>query len=425
VQEFSKKAQRRVIFAVTFGNILEWYEIYLYIYWAPIIANLFFRFDSDLINLTNTLLLFAMGFLIRPLGGVFFGRLGDRIGRKKSFILSIVVMTFPTFCMGLIPTYAQIGILAPVFLALMRVLQSFPAGGELPGAFCYLYESAGPTNRRYMTSWGAIGNQIGIIISMIECFLLERYLSHEDLITWGWRISFFVGGLIGLCGFYLRYKLHETPLFEEMARHSKITRRPILEVLKEYKSGIGMGILICALDAAAFYALSILFPVYFEKVLGTTYSQNLMITVALLVLTTIPLPLFGWLGDKLNNKTMLITSTVGIIVLLYPLYLSLNAPSLIFTGIIAIVFTLCFTCLTALIPYLLSDLFPTRVRYTCVGLSFNLVDGVIGGLSPVIGLYLLHFTGNPGSFCWVLLICALMSLYAYLKIKRKTSIPQV
>jgi MHS family proline/betaine transporter-like MFS transporter len=424
VTTFSKKQQRSVILAVTFGNILEWYEIYLYIYWAPIIAGLFFTFESPLINLTNTLLLFAMGFLVRPLGGVFFGRLGDRVGRKRAFYLSIIVMTVPTFLMGCIPTYAQIGVFAPILLALMRILQSFPSGGELPGAFCYLYESAGPTNRRFMTSWGAVGNQLGIIISMLECFFLKKYLSHEALITWGWRISFLVGGLIGLCGFYLRRKLHETPLFEEMARNNKVTRRPILEVVKEYRYGIWMGILICALDAAAFYALSVFFPVYFEKVIGTSYSQNIIIALILLIVTTVPLPFFGLLGDKFNNKTMLITSTVGIILLLYPLYHSIHSPSLIYTGIIGTVFTLCFTCLTALIPFLLADLFPTRVRYTCVGLSFNIVDGVVGGLSPVIGLYLVHYTGNPGSFCWVLLICALISLYAYLKLKRKTSIPQ-
>src|SRR5579872_3886843 len=132
--DFSKKEKATVIFAVTFGNLLEWYEIYLYVYWAPIISKIFFKPNSDLVNLTNTFLVFAIGFLARPLGGIFFGRLGDRIGRKKALILSLLMMTVPTFVTGLLPTYAQIGLFAPLILIVMRILQSFPAGGELPGA---------------------------------------------------------------------------------------------------------------------------------------------------------------------------------------------------------------------------------------------------------------------------------------------------
>jgi MHS family proline/betaine transporter-like MFS transporter len=171
--------------AVTIGNLLEWYEIYLYVYWAPIIAKLFFIFESANTNLIFTYLIFALGFLARPLGGLFFGRLGDRIGRKKAMVLSIMMMIFPTFVTGLLPTCSQVGCFAPFILAIMRILQAFPAGGELPGAFCYLYESSQPENRRYLSSFRGYGYQIGILISTIECFLLEKYLSPEDLMTWG------------------------------------------------------------------------------------------------------------------------------------------------------------------------------------------------------------------------------------------------
>ena len=188
---FSKKTQAAIIFAVTIGNILEWYEIYLYIFWAPVIGQLFFSADSELANVTKALAIFAIGFLARPIGGVLFGRLGDRVGRKKALVLSITVMTLPTFLMGLLPTYAQIGFYAPLLLVILRLMQSFPAGGELPGAFCFLYESSNYKNRRYMTSWGAVGNQIGIIISMYECYLLEIYLTPEELLNWGWRISLY------------------------------------------------------------------------------------------------------------------------------------------------------------------------------------------------------------------------------------------
>jgi MFS family permease len=414
--EISSKEQRSVILAVTIGNILEWYEIYLYVYWAPVISKLFFNFESDFINLVDTFLLFGIGFLVRPLGGLFFGRLGDRIGRKKSLVLSVVTMTVPTFAIGLLPTYSQIGFSAFLILGILRILQSFPSGGELPGAFCFLYESANPQDRKYMASWGAVGNQIGIIISVIECYLLERYLSPEDLMNWGWRFSFILGGVIGLSGFYLRYKLHETPFFKQISLHHKINVEPVSKVLYQYRKGIIKGMFFCALDAGAFYLLSVFFPHYFDKILGFDSSYNLIVSIGILLLATLPIPFFGLLADKVGAKILLLISTISIIVLLYPLYISIvNAHMylLYFTGF---AFIMSLNCLTALIPYILCELFPTPVRFTCVGFSFNLVDGMIGGFTPIIVLYLLRFTGNEASFCWFILVCAIISLLSYLTI---------
>jgi MHS family proline/betaine transporter-like MFS transporter len=195
--------QSQIVLAVTFGNILEWFEIYLFVYWAPTLSGVFFDFDSALLNLTSIFLIFGIGFIARPLGAIFFGHLGDMIGRKKSFLLSITVMTIPTFLMGFLPTYAQVGIWSPILLGILRLLQSFPAGGESPGAFCYLYENADSGNQKFMTSWGGFGNQIGTILSVVESILMEKFLPLDFLLSWGWRISFFTGGLIGLLGIYL------------------------------------------------------------------------------------------------------------------------------------------------------------------------------------------------------------------------------
>lgn len=416
--DFSKKEKRTVILAVTIGNVLEWYEIYLYVYWAPIISNLFFKPREDNGNLINTFLIFALGFLARPLGGLFFGRLGDLIGRKKSLILSLLVMTVPTFVTGLLPTYAQIGLFAPWILACMRVLQSFPAGGELPGAFCYLYESARPQNRRFMCSWAALGYQVGVLISTIECFLLEKLLSPEDLMNWGWRISFLLGGVVGLLGLCLRYKLHETPLFREMVQHEKVVRDPIWKVLFKHKKGIFLGFLFCALNSSAFYLLSVNFPVSLGQILNTSYLDNLVITILLLLVITIPLPYFGKLGDLYSNRKMLIGSTLGILALLYPLYLSIQQCVAIPMGIFLLFFALFFTILSALIPYIMCPLFPTSVRFTCVAVSFNVVDAVIGGFTPALTLYLYDLTGEQASFCWILLGTGLLSLISYFWIRR-------
>lgn len=419
MSSYSEKREHSTILAVTIGSILEWYEIYLYIYWSPIISKLFFSQESELANLINTFLIFAIGFLARPIGGIFFGRIGDHIGRKKSLVLSITMMIFPTFFMGLLPSYQQIGFWAPITLCVLRFFQAFPAGGELPGAFCYLYESTHPSHRRYMTSWGAVGNQIGIIISMLECYLLEKFLSPEELISWGWRISFLMGGLIGLFGFYLRRKLHETVLYKETESHHHLTKVSTFITLCNHKAKIFNGVLFCLLNSVGFYLISVLFPVYFVNVLGVSYDNNLIISASLLMLTTIPLPFIGMLGDRWNNKKMLVVSTVFIILLLYPIYQSLMLRSLILSSVLAITFILFFTCLTALIPYRFANLFTTPVRFTCVGLSYNIVDSIGGGFSPFFALYLLNRTGSQAYFYLILLASALVSLFAFSRIQEK------
>ena len=420
VIDFTKKQKRTIIFAVTLGNLLEWYEIYLYIYWTPILSRLFFDSDSDLANMTNIFLIFAIGFLARPLGGLFFGRLGDRVGRKKALILSIMMMTIPTFVTGLLPTHAQIGWAAPVILGLMRIFQSFPAGGELPGAFCYLYESANNQNKKYMCSWASVSFQLGILISTVECFFLDAFLPHDALVSWGWRVSFILGGCIGLFGWYLRYILHETPVYREMILHEKIVKESIGQVLLEQKKGIFKGILFCSLNSAAFYFLTVNFSVYFGQLLldGSYYRHHLLIASLILLIITLPIPYLGKLADRWDARKMLIYSTIGLILLLYPFYLSMQQGSILFMAIIAFAFCMLFTVLSAIIPCIMSELFPTRVRFTCVGLSFNLVDAVIGGFTPVISLWLIHLTGNQGSFCAYLLLCAVLSLTGYLMLPK-------
>jgi MHS family proline/betaine transporter-like MFS transporter len=310
---FSEKREHSAILAVTIGSILEWYEIYLYVFWSPILSKLLFNHHSETVNLIGTFLLFAVGFLARPFGGIIFGRIGDLYGRRKSLILSIVVLAIPSFVMGLLPTYETIGLAAPIIFGITRIFQALPAGGELPGAFCYLYESTRVHHRRYMTSWGAVGNQIGIIIAMFECYLLEQFLTPEQLISWGWRLSFMLGGVIALFGFYLRYRMMETPLYKDMERHHHIVRQPILQVMNHYKKNIMMGIFFCLSNSVEFYLISVLFPVYFSNILDIHYDKNILISLFILILTTLPLPFIGMMGDHFSNKKILIGGSTNYI----------------------------------------------------------------------------------------------------------------
>ncbi len=414
---YINRVQKHVIWAITLGNILEWYDIYLYIFWAPTLSALFFK-DNSSYSLFKIILLFALGYICRPLGGIVFGRLGDRIGRRQAFILSILLMTIPTFLLGLIPTYSQLGIYSPLILAFCRILQTFPSGGELPGAFCYLYENADLKNRKFMTSFAGVGNQIGIALSAIECFLLETFLPSNILTEWGWRISFAVGGLIGLGGFFLRYRLHETKLFQELVVHHRMSQDSTLQVIKENWRKIITGISYGAAQTVSFHFISILFPIFFYKNFGISYSRNLIPSIALMILTTLPLPLFGLIGDKFGIKNLLIGACMGMICLLFPLYLSVQDYSV--TGILVSMglYVLCFTCITALWPYLISHLFHTSARYTCLGLSFNIADGVFGGIGTLITFYLVDVVDDFAWFTWALLIACLISLISFFRIDK-------
>ena len=417
--DFSRKERTTIVLAVSIGNLLEWYEIYLYIYWAPIISKLFFPHCSNILGLIFTYLLFGLGFLARPIGGIFFGRLGDVIGRRKSLILSLLMMIFPTFVTGLLPTYKTIRHWAPAILGLMRFLQAFPAGGEMPGAACYLYESSRPDKRKFMSSWAPVGYQIGIWISTIEYFLMDRFLPKDALLTWGWRVSFLIGGLIGFFGLFLRYKLHETPLYKEMLTHEKILKESLKEVFAKHGHALIMGGFYCVLNSASFYLISVNFPMYFSRVFGESSRFTLVITALLLLLITIPLPFFGVLAQRYNHKTIILTATLITILLLFPLYHAMTIGSGLYMGLIMCAFCLLYACMSAIIPYIICELFPTYSRFTCVGVSFNFVDAVVGGFTPAITLLLYQATGNKGSICWYLLVCACISLYAYVKMRNR------
>lgn len=203
-----------------------------------------------------------------------------------------------------------------------------------------------------------------------------------------------------------------------------MVKEPLLEVLKKYRKGIMMGIFFCALNSSSFYLLTVNIPTYFGSLLGASYSDNLLITSVLLVLITVLLPFFGKLADKYNNKKMILYSVGASILLLYPLSVAITANSIVLLSITMLLFALLFTCISALLPFFLSELFPTHVRFTCVSVSFNIVDTIFGGFTPVVVLYLTRLTGNPAAFCWLLLFCGLISFVAFVEMKERHKIEE-
>lgn len=411
---FTKASRKEyaIILTMTFGSILEWYEIFIYVYWAPVISKLFFGQALASVNLLNSLLIFMIGFWARPIGGFFFGRIGDLVGRKYALILSIVILIFPTLFMGLLPTYDQIGIFSPICLILLRFLQAIPSGGELPGSFCYLYEYAPLKRRRYITSWGAIGSQIGIAISMIESKYIESILPHEALVNWGWRISFIFGSFIALLGLLLRSKLHETPVYQQITKRHEKLKISFLEIIKQYRRPIVKIMVLGLLNSAGFYILCAVFPIYIGQ-------NGVLSGLSVLILGSIFIPFIGYLGDRFNNKKMLIASVIGIILILYPMYFFGQHSHNVFLAIFFIAFILFLSVSAALLPYRFAALFPANIRFTGVGIGFNLGDGVLGSLSTVLAFILMSKLNSLLPCYLIIFICAILSLLAMFTIKEE------
>ena len=409
--------QRHIIRVVTIGGALEWYEIYSFVYLAPVLSKLFFNQNSGQMSLVNVFLLFGIGFIGRPFGAIVFGRIGDLVGRKKAFIYSIFIMTIPTFLMGCLPTYESIGILAPMIFYLLRFFQSIPVAGETPGAICFLYENARSSNVRFMSSWSNFGNQIGTILALVETILLDLFLSEELMLKIGWRILFWSGGLLGLFAIYLRTTLMETPVFKNLESHHKVDKESISELLRNHKSKIVFGTAFGSINAVLFYVYAVFFPDFAAKAFQI---NDLSVSVGMLILMIISallIPIFGKLSDVYNSRNIFLFNSYFSVFLVPFLYYSVTSKNNILLLLVAVLYLIPLSAITAVYPYWIAHIFKPKVRYTSVGVAFNLADAIVGGFSPAIALLLYNFTNDIGSFSWYVLMVCLISVFAILRLK--------
>jgi MHS family proline/betaine transporter-like MFS transporter len=411
-------SKRLVIVATTIGNMIEWYEFGLYMFLAPIISRYFFPESLSLLNATTySLLIFAIGFISRPFGGLFFGFIGDRYGRRISLVSSIMMMTVPTFCMGLLPTYQQIGFFAPLLLCLMRLLQSFPVGGEFPGSICYLTENAEIKERGFMGSFACFGAQFGVLLNLLECMLMENFLTHDQLLTWGWRFAFFVGGSLGLTGFFLRYKLKETPLFLSIEKQELVVKAPIREVLKHYKKQIGCIFLLGGMPIGGFYLLFVLMTFYLEEYFGVTAKAGLVINFILIATSTVMIPFLGKIADRLSIKRILIVTACLTLILAFPFIYLIGHKFYVFASIVAFILTVCFSFHFSMVSQTMAMLFPTPIRFTGLAFSYNISNICIAGSLPYLAIYLISKTGSLYVPAYMFAILALLTLIGTLILK--------
>ncbi len=384
---------RSIITACSLGNFLEWYDYAVYGYLTSILARVFFP-GNDIHSLLDTLLVFAIGFFARPLGSLIFGWIGDKWGRRESLIYSIIFMTLPTAFMAILPTYAQIGFSAVIALTILRLIQGIPVGGETAGVMCYLTEIAPPGQKAYFGSWSVFGSQIGFVISSLEIYFFEKSMDPIFFAKWGWRLSFIFGAMLGLLACYLRVRLHETHAFQEVVNSHHILKNPVTALFKNYKIRVLYVFFLSCVTSGAFYIIYFFSVFFLTDVMKLDFYKTLLTNAAILTLSSVCLPLFGKLANRWGIKKPFIISSLATILLPYFMFYFASQKDIFFTFLFYIILVLFLTVNYALLPTLISKLFPTPVRFTGVGIGYNASNAIFGGPAPFLCLFLIKLTGS-------------------------------
>lgn len=411
----SRFPEKKMLIAGSVGNFIEWYEFAVYGFLATVIAGNFFHLEgeSDLTSLILTYAAFALAFFCRPIGAMIFGRIGDRIGRKPTLIAVLLLMTLATFLIGLMPTYATVGVAAPLLLTLLRMLQGLFAGGEFGGAVALMTEFAPAGKRGRYGAWQSFTVALGLLAGAGLVALLSALLTPEQLKSWGWRIPFLLALPMGLVALWLRSQLEEPPTF---ANAQKLEPAPLSSVVKAIVLGIGrmMG------WSAAGYTFLVVMPSWLQTALHASFQQALLATVLGNVgfaLTILPA---GRLSDRYGRRSIMLLAMLVVVLFSYPLLALLQQPdaALWLKGLAVLIAGAVVGMIAGPGPAMLAEMFPTRIRYTGLGLAYSLSNAVFSGCAGLIITGLIKQTGNIYIPAWYVMITGAISALALLTLNR-------
>ena len=413
-----RKALRRAATASFMGNFVEWFDYAAYGYLATVIALTFFPQTDTTTGLLATFAVFALSFIVRPIGGLVWGHFGDKYGRRSALSWSILIMTLSTFCIGILPTYNHIGLWAPALLLLIRLMQGFSASGEYAGASAFLAEYAPEGKRGFYTSIVPASTAAGSLFGAMFVAGMHALMTVENLHDWGWRLPFLLAAPFGLVGRYIRVHLQDSPKFLEMEQRLEAkecaTHAPVRELLTVHRRAVMIGIGVTCLNAVAFYLLLSYMPTYLSTEMGMSESDSFIASTVSLATYIGLIFLMGTLSDRYGRKTMLVTASVLFLLLTFPLFGMLGNPSLLVILMIQIAFGAMLAMNDGTLPCFLAEIFPTRVRFSGFAFSFNVANAVFGGTAPFIATWLIHMTGNKMAPAWYLLAAAAVALVAML-----------
>ncbi|MCH1881361.1 MFS transporter [Agrococcus sp. ARC_14] len=404
-------SKAKVAVAVAVGNFMEWFDFAVYGFFAVIIGQLFFPAEtSEFVAILSSLAVFAVGFFMRPLGGFILGPIGDKYGRRTALAISILAMGIATTIIGLLPTYAAVGILAPILLVICRCIQGLSAGGEWTGSAAYLIESTPTAHRGKFGSVISATAALATIVGSLFALMLNSILSEEDLLSWGWRVPFLMAAPLALIGLYIRMKLGETPVYKQVADSGAKEKSPILRSFKENWRPILLTVAIAAVQGTGFYYLATFIVNYLMTTVGIERPAALAMSAIGLTVYMILCPIAGALSDRFGRRRLNIIGTIGYVVLPIPVFMLMSGGSFapVVFGMILLTMTQALVSVTTVV--MLVELFPASNRSSASAIGFNFALAFIAGPSSYIGIWLAGATGDPVSPAWYLVALALIAL---------------
>lgn len=410
---------KKTIFAGIFGHILENYDFSLYAFFSPILSVTFFLNKDPHVALLLTFSIFALSFLVRPLGSILFGFLGDRLGRKNALITSIIMMSISTFLLGLLPGYAIIGLWAPILLTLLRLTQGVAVSGEMTTAITYLVEHANHKGRGLIGGVTMSSACAGGVVASGIIALVTALVTNEQLFQWAWRIPFILGGIVGILGLIVRLRSPETALYQSAKKNVDKTQKMSFYAhyrQLNYKSII-LGILLTCVMATSFYTFMSYFNTFLMDTMGQPAKSVMLINFIGLLSLSILLPIFGFISDKIGRKPVLLMGIIGLILCTYPIFWLLQQPSIgsVFWG--ELFFVVIISPLVAIIPTTLSEMFPVHTRNSGLSLAYNISQALFGGTVSLVALQLTSSTHSLYAPVWYIIVTAFISLITLCTIK--------
>jgi MHS family shikimate/dehydroshikimate transporter-like MFS transporter len=423
-----EKTIRRVVLSALVGATIEWYDFFLYGVVAGIVFNkLYFPGSDPVVSTLLAYTTFAVGFVTRPLGGIIFGHFGDRIGRKTMLIITLMIMGVATFLIGLVPTYAQIGVAAPLLLLFLRILQGIGLGGEWGGAVLMAYEYAPREKRGFYASLPQIGLAIGLCLASGIVALLSSLLTDEQFLAWGWRIAFLISGVMVLVGIYIRLNVQETPEFAAIKAKNAALAIPFTDMIRRYPGNVLKGMGARYIDGVFFNIFAVFSIGYLVSVVKISRTQALVGVMAAALVMIFTIPFFGRLSDRFGRPKVYMWGSIGLAIAAFPAFwVMTHSGGNVFLVWLAIVvpFGLIYPAVYGPEAALFCDLFDAKVRYTGISFVYQFSGIFASGITPIIATALLRSGGGePWQICMYVVFAGIVSAVCAAMIGRAAGRP--
>ncbi|PQP23348.1 MFS transporter [Rhodococcus opacus] len=403
---------RRAITAAAIGNFITWFDFAAYGFLAVLLGRIFFPSENPATSLLATFAAFGVAFLMNPIGGFVFGRLGDKVGRKKILATVIILMSLSTFAVGLLPGYATIGLAAPALLVTLRIIQGFAAGGEPGGAATFLVESAKRGRRARTVSFWHCSSYLANAAASVLILGLNAALSETAMFEWGWRIPFLIAGPLGLVGLYIRLKLSDTAEFERLQSSGEVSQSPVKDALATSRRQIVQVVGCIALQAAAFYFIFVYMETYLQSEVGFSFGLASASTVTCLCSAAVAIFVFARFSDRYGRKPVIILGAVSSTLIVYPAFMVFATGNVTAIVVAHAAMGICLAMFMSASGAAMVEIFPSRVRYAGFSIGFNISVAVFGGTAPYVATYLIAATGSPLAPSVILIVTGVMAIVA-------------